>query len=298
MRILVIGQYGQVARALGKLAGSNLAIEAFGRPDLDITDRSSIDRVIGQFEPSILVNAAAYTAVDKAEIEVGSAFAINRDGAGNAAAATAAAEIPIIQLSTDYVFSGEGEVPYLEQDPTGPINVYGHSKLEGERIVAATNARHVILRTSWVYAPWGQNFVKTMLHLASERDMVRVVADQHGAPTYAPDIAEAILTVARVALDEASGSAWRGVFHMSAMGETSWAGFAEAIFAESAARGCASARVEAITTADYPVPARRPANSRLDNSKFRATFNHVLPDWRDGVRRCVAECVSQHTTKN
>ncbi|MCP2218496.1 MULTISPECIES: dTDP-4-dehydrorhamnose reductase [Bradyrhizobium] len=289
MRILVTGRNGQIAQALVRLATSELVIEAFGRPELDITDRISIDRAIGRFRPDILVNAAAYTAVDKAESDVEAAFAANRDGAGNVAAAAAAVNIPVIHLSTDYIFPGEGGVPYREEDAAGPINLYGRSKLEGEHVVTAVNPWHVILRTSWVYAPWGQNFPKVMLRLASERDAVRVVADQHGAPTYAPDIAEGILRVARAALVELSSSAWRGVFHMTAAGETSWAGFAEAIFAESAKCGGPSARVESIVTTDYPTPARRPLNSRLDNSRFNAIFDYSLPDWRDGVRRCVEE---------
>jgi len=287
MRLLVTGRDGQVARALVGLAAPDLEVEALGRPELDITDRSSIDRAIARFGPDLLVNAAAYTAVDKAESEADAAFAVNRDGAGNAAAAAAAAGIPVIHLSTDYVFAGDGTAPYRETDPTGPAGVYGRSKLDGEGAVGAANPAHVILRTSWVYAPWGNNFAKTMLRLASDRDAVRVVADQHGAPTYAPDIAEGIVAVARTALTGSRSGDWRGVFHMTGGGETTWAGFAEAVFAESASLGGPSARVEPISTADYPTPARRPANSRLDNSKFRAAFAHALPDWRDGVGRCV-----------
>jgi dTDP-4-dehydrorhamnose reductase len=288
MRILVTGRDGQVARALVGLAGDDLIIKAVGRPELDIADRVSIDRAIGRFEPNVLVNAAAYTAVDRAESDLEAAFAVNRGGAGNAAAAAAAVGIPIVHLSTDYVFSGESAAPYREEDPTSPTSVYGRSKLEGERAVSAANPAYVVLRTSWVYAPWGQNFARTMLRLAGERETVRVVADQYGAPTYAPDIAEGILAVARATLGRPKASSWRGIFHMTATGETTWAGFAEAVFAESAARGGAAARVELITTADYPTPARRPANSRLDNSKFQVTFAHALPGWRDGVRRCLA----------
>jgi dTDP-4-dehydrorhamnose reductase len=297
MRILVTGRDGQVARALVGLAGPGVVIEALGRPDLDITARASVDRAIHRFGPDILVNAAAYTAVDKAESDEAAAFAVNRDGARKAAAAAAAALIPIIHLSTDYVFSGEGTAPYREDDPTGPAGVYGRSKLEGERAVAAANPAHAILRTSWVYAPWGHNFVKTMLRLAADRDVVRVVADQYGTPTFAPDIAEGILAVARVALAQPEADGWRGVFHMTAGGETTWASFAEAVFAESAALAGPSARVEAITTADYPTPAKRPVNSRLDNSLFRTTFAHALPDWRDGTRRCVEELANINSVR-
>ena len=288
MRILVTGREGQVARALLNAAGGDVLIDALGRPEVDVTNRVSIDRAISRFSPEILVNAAAYTAVDKAETDEASAFAVNGQGAGNAAAAAATAGIPIIHVSTDYVFSGDKEDPYREEEPTRPINVYGRSKLAGEQAVAAANPAHAILRTAWVYAPWGSNFVRTMLRLAADRDTVRVVADQRGAPTYAPDIAEGILTVARNALGDANGEAWRGIFHMTAAGATSWAGFAEAIFSASAAHGAPTSRVEPITTAEYPTRARRPAYSLLDNAKFRGTFGHALPDWREGVQRCVA----------
>lgn len=293
MRILVTGCDGQVARALLGLAGRSVVVEALGRPALDIAVRASVDRAIGRFGPDVLVNAAAYTAVDKAESDEAAAFAVNRDGAGNAAAAAAAAGIPVVHLSTDYVFSGDKVAPYREDEPTEPTGVYGRSKLDGECAVAAANPSHAILRTSWVYAPWGNNFAKTMLRIAADRDVVRVVADQHGTPTYAPDIAEGILAVARAALAEPEADSWRGVFHMTASGETTWAGFAEAVFAESAAHGGPVARVEPITTADYPTSAKRPANSRLDNSRFRTTFAYALPDWRDGVKRCVAVLASE-----
>ncbi|MGD9846139.1 MAG: dTDP-4-dehydrorhamnose reductase [Variibacter sp.] len=289
MNILVTGREGQVARALLACAGEDAAMTAVGRPDLDLRDRASLKRAIARVRADVLVNAAAYTAVDRAETEPEAAFAVNRDGAGNAAAAAAEAGIPIIHLSTDYVFSGEGDRPWREDDATAPPSVYGRSKLAGEEAVRAANPMHAILRTSWVYAPWGHNFARTMLRLAVERDLVRVVADQHGAPTYAPDIAAGILAVARAALSAPQADRWRGLFHMTAAGETTWAGFAEEIFRQSARRGGPSARVEPIATADYPTPARRPKNSRLDCSRFRATFDHGLPDWRAGVRNCVAE---------
>lgn len=294
MRILVTGRQGQVAGALAGLAGerpAELEVAGLGRPELDITDRASVERAVAGFSPDIVVNAAAYTAVDKAEAEEEAAFAVNAHGAANVAAAAAAAGVPVIHLSTDYVFSGEGDRPWREDDRPGPQGAYGRSKLAGEEAVRAANPRHAILRTSWVYAPFGHNFARTMLRLAGDREAVRVVADQHGAPTYAPDIAGGILAVAKVALAEPQADRWRGIFHMTAAGETTWAGFAEAVFSASAARGGPSARVEPIATADYPTPARRPANSRLDNSRFRAAFAHALPDWRDGVDRCVAELV-------
>lgn len=288
MRILVTGREGQVARALTARSGGDLVVEAIGRPDLDITDPQSVRRVVEGFRPAVVVNAAAYTAVDRAETDEDSAFAVNRDGAGHVAQAAAQAGLPVIHISTDYVFSGDKTGAYRESDETGPQSVYGRSKLAGEETVAAANPAHAILRTAWVYAPYGANFLKTMLRLAADRDAVRVVADQHGSPTYAPDIADAILAVARRMIADPDGADWRGVFHMSAGGETSWAGFAEEIFARSAEAGGPAARVEPITTADYPTPARRPANSVLDNARFAAVFAHRIPEWRSAVPRCLA----------
>jgi dTDP-4-dehydrorhamnose reductase len=280
---MVVGREGQVARALAEKTTNHLSITCLGRPALDIINKESIERAIIEHSPDIVVNAAAYTAVDKAESEPDLAFAINRDGAGNVAVAAAAAGIPLVHLSTDYVFPGDKPSPYSEADLPGPTSVYGRSKLEGETAVAAENPAHVILRTAWVYAPWGHNFARTMLRLAETRDTVNVVADQQGTPTYAPDIADGILTVARTALGLPQDQSWRGIFHMTAQGATTWAGFAEAVFAASAAIGGPTASVQKITTAEYPTPARRPANSRLDNSKFQNVFRYSLPQWQEGI---------------
>lgn len=288
MRILVTGREGQVARALTARSGGDLVIEAIGRPDLDIADPVSIRRVVEGFRPDVVVNAAAYTAVDRAETERDAAFAVNRDGAGHVARAAAEAGLPVIHISTDYVFSGDKTGPYVEEDETGPQSVYGQSKLGGEAAVAAANPAHAILRTAWVYSPFGANFLKTMLRLAADRDVVRVVADQHGSPTYAPDIADAILAVARRMDTDRNGSQWRGIFHMSGGGETNWAGFAQEIFRRSSEAGGPFARVEPITTADYPTPARRPANSVLDNARFATVFDHRIPEWSTAVPRCLA----------
>jgi len=285
LRLLVTGREGQVAQALLAKQTDDLQIEALGRPTLDLTDPSSIDRAIAAFRPDVIVNAAAYTAVDKAESEEETAFAVNATGAGNVAAAAAAAGLPIIHISTDYVFPGDKATPYVETDPTGPQGAYGRSKLAGEVAVAAANPRHVILRTAWVYGPYGNNFLKTMLRLAATRDTLRVVADQHGTPTYAPDIAEGILAVAQQLVSDASAPS--GVFHMVSAGETTWAGFAEEIFRQSAALGGAAATVEPIGTSEYPTPARRPANSRLDTNLFTRTFGYRLPTWQSGIERCL-----------
>lgn len=295
MRLLVTGRDGQVAQALLALSKGDVEVVALGRPALDITDRASITRAIAEHRPDVLVNAAAYTAVDKAESEEDAAFAVNATGAGNVAAAAADAGLPVIHISTDYVFAGDKAEPYRESDPTGPEGAYGRSKLEGERLVAAANPNHAILRTAWVYGPYGANFLKTMLRLSETRDEVRVVADQRGTPTYAPDIAEGILAVARALSQTPEASDKRGVFHMVSEGETTWAGFAEAVFTELAASGGKSVRVVLITTADYPTPARRPANSRLDTSRFRQAFDHALPKWTSGVSRCMAALAETKT---
>ena len=286
--ILVTGRDGQVARSLAAASTPDMAFVTLGRPELDITDKASLTAAIVRLRPAALVNPAAYTAVDKAESEEDAALAVNRDGARNVAEAAAEARLPIVHISTDYVFAGDLNRPYREDDPVGPQGAYGRSKLTGEQAVAATNPAHVILRTAWVYSPYGANFLKTMLHVAADRDTLRVVDDQRGTPTYAPDIAEAIRAVVATVLRAPEARDWRGVFHMVAGGETDWAGFAEAIFAESSRRGGPSAAVERIGTADYPTPAKRPANSRLDTAKFEAVFGHRLPDWRDGVARCLA----------
>lgn len=285
MRILVTGREGQVAQALLALDGASERVFAVGRPKLDIGSIGSVRRVIDETRPDVVVNAAAYTAVDRAESDEASAFLVNRDGARNVALATAERNLPIIQISTDYVFDGNAPDRYRESDATAPQGAYGRSKLEGEQAVAAANPAHAILRTAWVYGAFGQNFLKTMLRLAKDRDVIRVVGDQRGTPTYAPDIADGVIAVARHLEDGDPGA--RGVFHMVAEGETTWAGFAAEIFALSAARGGVSARVEPITTSEYPTPAKRPANSRLDTALFAERFGHRLPSWQSGVERCL-----------
>jgi dTDP-4-dehydrorhamnose reductase len=283
MRILVLGQKGQVAQSLLEATNSaSLTLGAFGRPELDVRDRATIDKAIRLFDPDILVNAAAFTAVDQAEREAEIAFAINRDGARHAAQAAGTAGIPIIHISTDYVFDGKSPSPYREDDVTAPLNVYGRSKLEGEYAVAEATSDFLILRTSWVYSPFGHNFLKSMFRLA-KGGTVRVVDDQIGCPTSASDIAEAILDLC------ASWSTVRptGVFHLAATGETSWFGFARHILALSAKHGGPTAVVQSIKTAEYPTAALRPANSRLDCTLLRDATGISLPHWQDASNRCV-----------
>jgi dTDP-4-dehydrorhamnose reductase len=240
-----------------------------------------------------VVNAAAFTAVDLAESQEEEALLVNGRAAGAVAQAADALGVPVIQISTDYVFDGALERPYREDDATGPISAYGRSKLAGEQAVVAATANHAILRTAWVYSPFGKNFVRTMLRLAETRDEVGVVADQAGNPTNALDIADAILAVAANLFARPNDAPLRGIFHMTAQGEAVWADVAEAIFAERAAAGHAPITVKRIATSDYPTPARRPANSRLDSSKLAASHGVTLPEWRYSLRICVRRLITQ-----
>lgn len=288
MRVLVTGTQGQVARALiERGAAEGVAIEALGRPDYDLLHPSRLAEAIEASAADVVVNAAAYTAVDKAESEPEIAAAINGVAAGEIAGAAARRGVPIIQLSTDYVFDGALERPYREDDPLGPISAYGRSKLAGERAVVAANPRHVVLRTAWVYSPFGTNFVKTMLRLGETRDTVRVVADQKGSPTSAFDIADAILTIAGRLAATPSDARLHGVFHLVGTGEATWADFAQEIFAQAAPMGRAPVDVVPIATADYPTPARRPSNSRLNSDKLGEVYGVRLPDWRHSLTQCL-----------
>ena len=280
MRIAVTGKNGQVVTSLierGMLAG--VEIVPVGRPELDLADAGQVRALLTGLQPDVIVSAAAYTAVDKAESEPDLAFAVNATGAGALAETAAALGVPIVHLSTDYVFAGDKPEPYLETDATGPVSVYGRSKLEGEQRIAAATPNHAILRTAWVYSPFGANFLKTMLRLAETRDTLRVVADQQGQPTSALDIADAVIAIAKRLVAD-SDPALRGVFHMTADSSGTWADFAEAIFAGLASRTGKNVAVEPITTADYPTPARRPANSRLSTVKLQQTYGIMLPNWR------------------
>jgi dTDP-4-dehydrorhamnose reductase len=289
VRILVTGREGQVARSLaerGALAGHEIV--RLGRPELDLS--ADPDRIVAAIEaarPDVVVSAAAYTAVDKAESEPELAFAVNQAGPRAVAAAAAKLDVPLVHLSTDYVFNGSKSAPYVEGDQTHPTGVYGASKLAGEEAVLAQQPNSAVLRTAWVYSPFGANFVKTMLRLASDRDEVSVVADQRGNPTNALDIADGVLAVASNLVRGVEAEK-RGIFHMAASGEASWADFAEAIFVASANIGGPSATVKRIGTADYPTPARRPANSRLDCSRIERVHGVRLPDWRHSLEKVVS----------
>ena len=289
MRIAATGKTGQVVTSLierGVAAGHEVV--ALGRPELDLADPASVLRALEAAAPDVIVSAAAYTAVDKAESESALAYAVNDAGAGAVAEAAKALGVPLVHVSTDYVFDGMLDRPYLETDPTGPMGVYGASKLAGEQaVLAAHGDNSAVLRVAWVYSPFGANFVKTMLRLAGDRDEVSVVADQLGNPTSALDIADGILRLATNMVSNRYPELC-GVFHMTAKGEASWADFAEAIFAASAAHGGPTAQVKRITTADYPTPAKRPANSRLDCGLIAKVHGVALPDWHQSLDRVIA----------
>lgn len=294
MRIAVTGRHGQVAQALGERAmAAAVEICPLARPDFDLTRPDAIAAALARLKPDAVVNAAAYTAVDAAETEPELAHAINAAGAGAVARAAARLGVPVVQLSSDYVFDGALERPYCEDDPTGPLGVYGASKLAGERAVAAATPDHVILRTSWVYSPFGKNFVRTMLALARSRNEVRVVCDQHGSPTSALDIADGILAVVRNLRARPEAADLRGVFHMTGGDHTNWADFATEIFALSRAAGGPSADVVPIPSSDYPTPARRPANSRLDTGRLAAVHQIRLPHWRQSLKPCIERLLAQ-----
>lgn len=292
MRIVVTGRDGQVARSILERAALGQEVVAVGRPELDLA--GSADAIYGALEaakPDAIVSAAAYTAVDKAETERDLAFAVNEAGARATARFAASVGVPLVHLSTDYVFDGAKDQPYGENDPTGPTGVYGASKLAGEYAILECHSDATIVRTGWVYSPFGANFVKTMLRLAADRDRVSVVADQRGNPTSALDIADGVLKMV-ANLTCSRESELRGVFHMAGSGDASWAEFAEAIFAASASIGGPTAQVEHIATVDYPTPAKRPLNSRLSCARLSEKHNISLPNWR-----CSADVVVRRLVK-
>lgn len=295
-RILVIGRSGQLATELARLpCPPGVVLEAVGRERCDLSKTAEIKLFLRESRPGAVINAAAYTAVDKAETDQAAAFALNRDGPAALARACAEMDLPLIHLSTDYVFDGAKVGPYLEGDPKAPLNVYGRSKSEGEDAVLASGARALVLRTSWVYAAQGENFLRTMLKAAETREQVEVVADQMGRPTWARDLAETSLALCVRALDREPAA--RGLFHYAGAGDARWADFAEAIFAAASARGAKGAHVRRVTSAAYyagrPNAAPRPRNSRLDTAKIETALSIRPRDWREACEMCVAELLSR-----
>ncbi|HYD64532.1 dTDP-4-dehydrorhamnose reductase [Azospirillum sp.] len=290
--LLVTGAAGQVGAEFRRQPGLRaFRLNALDRAALDIGDAEAVSAAVATIRPDVVVNAAAYTAVDKAESEPERAFAVNRDGAAHLARACAARGVPLIHISTDYVFDGAKDGPWREDDPIGPLGAYGASKAAGEAAVRESWDRHVIVRASWIYGALGPNFVRTMLRLGATRDRLTVVDDQWGRPTEAGNLAAALLTVAGRVIDGGSGA--YGTFHYSGGGEpTSWHGFARAVFDRVAARGGRVPEVAAIPSRDYPSPIRRPANSVLDTTRFQAAFGVAAPPWRESLRGVLAELLT------
>ena len=277
--LLVLGAGGQLGQEMIDLARER-GIEALGldRAALDITDAAAVAQALEVARPSLILNAAAYTGVDRAEGEPEAAWAANAHGAEAVARGAAKIGAPLVHISTDYVFDGRKHGAYVENDPISPLGAYGASKAEGEKRVRALTPNHVILRTGWVFGKYGANFLKTVMRLVRDSDRLRIVADQRGTPTATRDVAEATLAV-RTALAEGRGN-W-GTYHFAGGAVTTWHGFAEAIVAEQAKATGRAPAVEPVATRDYPTAARRPANSELDSSLFAATFGYRAEPWRD-----------------
>ena len=282
MKILLTGKDGMVGWELARALPALGEVAAFSRAELDLANPDQIVDRVRAVKPDVIVNAAAYTAVDKAETDQQQSMLVNAAGPGFLAAEAQARGALLVHYSTDYVFDGTKTNPYVETDPTNPLSVYGRSKLAGEQAIQAVGGRHLIFRTSWVYANRGRNFLLTMLKLGREKPVLRVVDDQRGAPTWAHDIAAATVAVLKHRNPES------GVYHMTAGGETTWCGFAREIFRLAGIQ----TPVEAITTAEYPTPARRPGNSVLANGQLASAFNVRLPVWRESLERCLAERTS------
>lgn len=289
-RILVTGKGGQLATGLEEaLPAQGFEPLLFGQPEFEFDQPETVDAAFAAARPDAVVNCAAWTAVDAAEDEEAAAFRANAIGAAMIAAHCARLGVPLIQISTDYVFDGRKGSPYVETDAPNPLGAYGRTKLAGEWAALSGNTRTAVLRTAWVHAPMGRNFVRTMLSVGAERPSLRVVADQRGAPTAAPDLADAIAgTLARIR-ETGWRDHYRGVFHAVGGGETTWHGFAVAIFEEAAPFGGPHPAVEAIATSEYPTKAVRPADGRLDCGKLARVFGVALPHWRDGLRRVIRD---------
>ena len=296
--VMLFGADGQLGWEIARRASeASITCHPLGVEQLDITQRDAVVRAVERLAPSVVINAAAYTAVDKAETDAEAAFAVNRDGAAHLAEACAAANVPLIHISTDYVFDGANQTPYLESDPTGPLGVYGKSKLAGEEAVRQACPRHVILRTSWLYGPHGANFVKTMLRLGREQERLRVVDDQHGSPTSAGDLAEALLLLAgRVRSGDWPDDGF-GTFHCTGQGATTWCAFAREIFTAAAPALGRQPEIEAIRTSDYPTAARRPLRSVLDCGLIARVHGIALRPWQPALAETVSAILARSSAE-
>jgi dTDP-4-dehydrorhamnose reductase len=282
--ILITGGSGQLGDALqAQAAARGLDFTAVSRPDFDFADPATIDACFARAQPSLVINAAAYTAVDAAETNIAAAEAGNHTGPLHLAELCAGADIPFIHVSTDYVFDGAKGAPYVETDPASPTGVYGQTKRDGEIAILAACPKAIILRTAWVYSAHGKNFARTMLNAARRVRQLRVVADQRGTPTSAGDLSAAILDIVAVLQENGWRESDKGIYHATASGETTWYGFATAIFEAASTCGLTPPLVTPISTADWPTPAKRPADSRLDCGKLARQFGVTLPDWRSAL---------------
>lgn len=281
MKVLMVGKTGQLARFM-QITQPEIELTCLGRDQLDLSKPECISNALGSYSFDLIVNAAAYTAVDKAESEPELAQAVNAESPGEIAKVCADRQVPVIHYSTDYVFPGDAASPYLVSDATGPNSVYGQSKLEGEQAVRNANAKHFIFRTAWVYGEIGQNFFLTMRRLAAERDSLSIVSDQIGGPTYARAIADCSWQVIEKIRDNAD-QPW-GTYHMTCGGQVSWFGFAQALLALS---GYSHVQLAPLSTAEYPTPAKRPAYSVLDNSALNEKLGLQMPDWSQALETCI-----------
>lgn len=286
MKILLLGQHGQVSQELQRALHGAAELTVLGREQLDLAQPELIRQQVQRLRPELIINAAAHTAVDQAESEPQLAFAINATAPGILAEVAAEMNVPLIHYSTDYVFDGSQAAPYRESDATNPLSVYGRSKLAGEQAIQAVGGMHLILRTSWVYSQHGKNFLLTMQRLLQERESLSIVADQIGAPTWAGTIAQ---TTAQLVEQWRGGQTgpW-GLYHLTAQGETSWFGFASAIAAHLRSQSKSVATLQPIPSSAYPTPAQRPLNSRLDCSRLQQDWQVQLPDWQSALEQCLA----------
>ena len=293
-RVMLVGADGQLGwEVVRRAPKASIPCNALDIAQLDITQRDEVLRAVDRLDPAVIVNAAAYTAVDKAESDAEAVYAVNCEGAAHLAQAAAAADVPLIHISTDYVFDGAKQAPYLESDPAAPLGIYGLSKLAGEEAVREACPRHVILRTSWLYGVHGTNFVKTMLRLGRERERLRVVDDQHGSPTFAGDLADAILTLAGRLRSGDWPHTGFGTFHLTGQGATTWCGFAREIFAAAAPTLGREPEIEPISTTDYPTAATRPLYSVLECGRIARIHGIALRAWQPALVQTMAAVLAQ-----
>jgi len=286
-RALIFGQTGQVATELARrAAGAGWTATTLDRYAADFDRPDTLGERVAASDADIVINAVAYTAVDQAEEDADAAHRVNAEAPARLADACAARDIPLIHISTDYVFSGDKAGAYVETDPTGPASVYGRTKLAGEQAIAGSGCRHAIVRTAWVYSAHGKNFVRTMLRVGADRDALKVVDDQIGCPTFAGDLADGLLAAARVMVDDRDAG---GVFHLAGTGSTSWAGLADAVFDHAEPAWGRRPAIIRIPSEDYPVPAPRPRNSVLDSSRFAQAFGYTSPGWQDSLATVMTE---------